>query len=560
MSRTSRGRIAKARGDGETGQGFIIAEMDPKYVGGEVRKVHIVYFLSRGGNIEHPHMIKVHPVVRNGVRLKDVKRWLSNIRGKDMPNSFAWSYKRKYRTGYVWQDLCDNDLITPISDNEYILKGSEILPNNSDMCKCGEKSPTEKLLVEELQNTNQHSEVSKLMLKLQTDCEDLQNYSEPESYKGIQRIKDGNTFPRHSDGSDDSTPLIVEYLTRSSSDSPSNSMDHSGEVVKMYKAVRSSSSGMKLDVSTQTGESRRFILDKLQTPPSSYSAEIVKDSSFHKSSSTKTHEEFQRSSSSKFLCMRNDVVSSVTENTSPRVRESRQAKPKALVASNVLRQLFTCGGIETRDSGIRTVKALTNKSSTHDDTQRVDDSQSATRKSSELPSPKSKSVAEISDSKTPGADSNQPDHFQRDVENSPKFPPENSPSSSSGEISSVKIMDILTPGTIADYQNKKENSKIDVAPDVVNSNNVRVPPAAVVEEQTEHTSLLNPKIDSHDRKGSRKNKPLAPADALSNGKRISESICPQCGRAFKAEYLKAHCKFCRGVKNTNKAKRTVAAK
>lgn len=33
---------------------------------------------------------------------------------------------RRYKTGYVWQDLVDDDLITPISDNEYVLKGSEI--------------------------------------------------------------------------------------------------------------------------------------------------------------------------------------------------------------------------------------------------------------------------------------------------------------------------------------------------------------------------------------------------------------------------------------------------
>lgn len=43
-----------------------------------------------------------------------------------MADSFSWSYKRRYKTGYVWQDLLDDDLITPISDNEFVLKGSEI--------------------------------------------------------------------------------------------------------------------------------------------------------------------------------------------------------------------------------------------------------------------------------------------------------------------------------------------------------------------------------------------------------------------------------------------------
>ncbi|CAI9769650.1 unnamed protein product [Fraxinus pennsylvanica] len=93
----------------------------------EVRRLHIVYFLSRsGGGIEHPHLIRVHHLSSNGIRLRDVKKWLAELRGKDMPESFAWSYKRKYRTGCIWQDLLDDDLITPISDDEYVLKGSEI--------------------------------------------------------------------------------------------------------------------------------------------------------------------------------------------------------------------------------------------------------------------------------------------------------------------------------------------------------------------------------------------------------------------------------------------------
>ncbi|KAL8204410.1 hypothetical protein R6Q57_010033 [Mikania cordata] len=95
-------------------------------VGGQMRRVHIVYFLCRNGCIEHPHLIRVHQHSSNGVHLRDVKRWLSELRGKDMPHMFAWSYKRRYKEGYVWQDLLNDDLITPICDNEYVLKGSEI--------------------------------------------------------------------------------------------------------------------------------------------------------------------------------------------------------------------------------------------------------------------------------------------------------------------------------------------------------------------------------------------------------------------------------------------------
>ncbi|VVA90095.1 unnamed protein product [Arabis nemorensis] len=95
--------------------------------GGEVRRVNLVYFLSRSGHVDHPHLLRVHHLSRNGVFLRDVKRWLADTRGDAMPDAFCWSCKRRYKSGYVWQDLLDDDLITPISDNEYVLKGSEIL-------------------------------------------------------------------------------------------------------------------------------------------------------------------------------------------------------------------------------------------------------------------------------------------------------------------------------------------------------------------------------------------------------------------------------------------------
>ncbi|KAE8646416.1 uncharacterized protein LOC101207468 isoform X2 [Cucumis sativus] len=97
--------------------------------GGEIRKVHIIYFLSRMGHVEQPHLIRVHHLAGGsaGVYLRDVKRWLGELRGKEMAEAFSWSYKRKYKTGYVWQDLVDDDLITPISDNEYVLQGSQII-------------------------------------------------------------------------------------------------------------------------------------------------------------------------------------------------------------------------------------------------------------------------------------------------------------------------------------------------------------------------------------------------------------------------------------------------
>ncbi|MCO5568860.1 hypothetical protein L7F22_022562 [Adiantum nelumboides] len=91
------------------------------------RKVHVVYYLSRSGQLEHPHLLEVSIPPNQGLYLRDVKRRLAVIRGKRLPSTFAWSYKRSYKNGYVWQDLCDDDLIFPAHGCEYVLKGSEIL-------------------------------------------------------------------------------------------------------------------------------------------------------------------------------------------------------------------------------------------------------------------------------------------------------------------------------------------------------------------------------------------------------------------------------------------------
>lgn len=104
------------------------------------RKVHVVYYLSRHGQMDHPHLLEGYlTAAQEGLRLRDFKRWLAVLRGKGMPNSFAWSYKRNYKNGFIWHDLGDNDLIQPLCKNEYVLMGSEIrdIGIAGGNCKCG---------------------------------------------------------------------------------------------------------------------------------------------------------------------------------------------------------------------------------------------------------------------------------------------------------------------------------------------------------------------------------------------------------------------------------------
>ncbi|KAK4743110.1 hypothetical protein SAY87_001111 [Trapa incisa] len=91
------------------------------------RRVAVVYYLSLNGLLEHPHFIEVPLSSPEGLYLRDVINRLNHLRGQGMADMYAWSSKRIYKSGYVWQDLSENDFIQPCQGQEYILKGSRLL-------------------------------------------------------------------------------------------------------------------------------------------------------------------------------------------------------------------------------------------------------------------------------------------------------------------------------------------------------------------------------------------------------------------------------------------------
>ncbi|XP_010685833.2 protein SOSEKI 5 [Beta vulgaris subsp. vulgaris] len=88
--------------------------------------VPVVYYLSRNGQLEHPHFMEVPLSSSHGLFLRDVINRLNLLRGKSMASHYSWSSKRSYKSGYVWNDLEENDFIQPVHGGEYVLKGSEI--------------------------------------------------------------------------------------------------------------------------------------------------------------------------------------------------------------------------------------------------------------------------------------------------------------------------------------------------------------------------------------------------------------------------------------------------
>ncbi|KAL6222960.1 hypothetical protein ACLB2K_006350 [Fragaria x ananassa] len=97
-----------------------------------IKKVQIVYYLSRNGHLEHPHYMEITHFPNQPLRLRDVMDRLTALRGKGMPSLYSWSCKRSYKNGYVWNDLSENDIIYPAEGAEYVLKGSELVEGCSE--------------------------------------------------------------------------------------------------------------------------------------------------------------------------------------------------------------------------------------------------------------------------------------------------------------------------------------------------------------------------------------------------------------------------------------------
>ncbi|KAG1371655.1 protein UPSTREAM OF FLC [Cocos nucifera] len=127
MAASSRGRaeLVKQWKDRETSPERTKVWTEPK-PRSSPRKVPVVYYLSRNGQLEHPHFMEVS-LSSDGLYLKDVIDRLNFLRGKGMASMYSWSSKRSYKNGFVWHDLSEDDFIYPTHGHEYVLKGSELL-------------------------------------------------------------------------------------------------------------------------------------------------------------------------------------------------------------------------------------------------------------------------------------------------------------------------------------------------------------------------------------------------------------------------------------------------
>ncbi|KAL9424505.1 hypothetical protein AB3S75_036389 [Citrus x aurantiifolia] len=330
--------------------------------GGEVRRIHIVYFLSRLGQVDHPHLIRVHHLSRNGVYLRDVKRWLAEVRGKDMPEAFSWSYKRRYKSGYVWQDLLNDDLITPISDNEYVLKGSEshYLPcctTTFDTCNLYDD---EKNKVGMLRNDEEAitAEQQKQPACSRTEVkeEEIQQLEDPkmETPRSQSHVQEQESSPVYA------YAYGSACLERSTLTDDTMSMKHEREDtnyninhINLNKLVPTSltQKSKLLDYSysysySSTSSSPSFYSGLLNKKKSKKTAENNNNYYYNNKDSIIQKKGTLPSSSSSSSSKSNKKLSSSSSSSSAQFAKSKSCSNGA---SNILRNLMKCGAVDTKN-------------------------------------------------------------------------------------------------------------------------------------------------------------------------------------------------------------------
>ncbi|KAI3806374.1 hypothetical protein L1987_22275 [Smallanthus sonchifolius] len=278
---------------------------EPHPVSSKPRRLPVVYYLSRNGNLEHPHFIEVPLSSSDGLYLRDVIDRLDLLRGKGMAALYSWSSKRSYKNGFVWHDLSENDYIYPANGQEYVLKGSE-------------------LVVAGGASLNSKSEAH------------------------VTSLSKNSLSPEFEKTGDDDFPILRRRRNQSWS-----SID-----LHEYKVYTGECSAGKVaaDVSTQTDDKRRRRKAIIKEEDEIKEEEEAKESFHENESSELTREEISpppSDSSPETLesLMKADGKLILRPETEDHNSKTNPTAGNKIKASSVLMQLISCGSISFRDCG-----------------------------------------------------------------------------------------------------------------------------------------------------------------------------------------------------------------
>ncbi|KAL5765682.1 hypothetical protein ACOSP7_016299 [Xanthoceras sorbifolium] len=322
-------------------------EKSPKYHQ-LTRKVPVVYYLCRNRQLEHPHFIEVPLSSPDGLYLRDVIDRLNVLRGRGMASMYSWSCKRSYKNGFVWHDLCNDDLILPAHGNEYVLKGSELFEESNS----GRFSP--------LGNTKIQS-LKQLPEPGSSRSQDDSSSSSSMNGKGTRHSQDDDLSPSvQRPGSSGVSPestvgknsswegslSLTEYKV-CKSDGSADASTQTEENVNKPKTKETCTRGVSTDDGSIEPESNRNYQNRVPClkehseicgHPVSVSPPPSSSSASSSGGKTETLESLIRADVNKINSFRILEEEELRMPTNPRLK-----------ATNMLMQLISCGSIAVKD-------------------------------------------------------------------------------------------------------------------------------------------------------------------------------------------------------------------
>ncbi|KVI00612.1 Protein of unknown function DUF966 [Cynara cardunculus var. scolymus] len=227
----------------------MVAQVGSRDGGGQVRRVHIVYFLSRNGCTEHPHLFRVHHISRNGVRLRDIDSYSEkdiakssffeiNVKGPKYP-SIEKEYPRDFSTN-TSTDIEESSFVSNVTTEDTTKNQDE---NKDEIQVQSQKddiknnSSYETLLDKNTNNNNNNSKSKKGRNKSATKAPPSPTYSfgKPRRISGSRATHMFRNWITCGTANTHETALVVVNRRNGSTASTENNEYNSGQVCKDRK-------------------------------------------------------------------------------------------------------------------------------------------------------------------------------------------------------------------------------------------------------------------------------------------------------------------------------------
>ncbi|KAK1429149.1 hypothetical protein QVD17_11352 [Tagetes erecta] len=293
------------------------------------RKVPVVYYLCKNRQLEHPHFIEVTLTSSEGLFLRDVIEKLNVLRGRGMVSMYSWSCKRSYKNGFVWHDLCEDDLILPANGNEYVLKGSELVEESNQGCFAPD-------------------------VKLQN----LKQLPEPPSARSQDDSSSSSGRDTKTSQDDELSPLVrlssssgVSPESRGGKSTASNGCLSLTEY-KIYKTDGLADASTQTEETTKANKARETCTRGVSTDDMASEAlsSCVKESSEIQIDPSPPFSSTTCSSMGKTETLENLIKADASKYYSfRRLEESQTSVNSKLKATDMLLQLISCGSISVKD-------------------------------------------------------------------------------------------------------------------------------------------------------------------------------------------------------------------